>query len=230
MEQRETLNFADFAGNGNTFALEVRGNSMIDDHICDGDLILLERVDAGARRRYRGRAGARQRNHAEAFLSRAGRHGAAAAGQRDTATDRGSCQGCADTGPITGRADENTDRRRTCADRAASCCFGAEPVFFGGTALATAGFPVGVGERGDLHRDRRAAGVGGRASAVPGAGTTALPFQQGLESYAWWWWVCAAPGTAAAPRRTQPGFSEARFLAMLVSVLSANRIVSLYFT
>ena len=44
VEQREVLNFADFAGNGNTFALEVRGNSMIDDHICDGDLILLERV------------------------------------------------------------------------------------------------------------------------------------------------------------------------------------------
>ena len=38
------LNFADFAGNGNNFALEVRGNSMIDDHICDGDLILLERA------------------------------------------------------------------------------------------------------------------------------------------------------------------------------------------
>jgi len=44
VEQRETLNFADFASNPNTFALEVRGNSMIDDHICDGDVILLERV------------------------------------------------------------------------------------------------------------------------------------------------------------------------------------------
>lgn len=44
VEQREMLSFADFAGDGNTFALEVRGNSMIDDHICDGDLILLERA------------------------------------------------------------------------------------------------------------------------------------------------------------------------------------------
>ncbi|HLK63841.1 MAG TPA: transcriptional repressor LexA [Bryobacteraceae bacterium] len=44
VEQREVLNFADFAGNGDTYALEVRGNSMIDDHICDGDMILLERV------------------------------------------------------------------------------------------------------------------------------------------------------------------------------------------
>ena len=42
--QHEVLNFADFVGDGNTFALEVRGNSMIDDHICDGDTILLERV------------------------------------------------------------------------------------------------------------------------------------------------------------------------------------------
>ena len=44
VEQREMLNFADFVGDGNTFALEVRGNSMIDDHICDRDMILLERV------------------------------------------------------------------------------------------------------------------------------------------------------------------------------------------
>lgn len=44
VEQRETLNFADFAGSGNTFALQVRGDSMIDDHICDGDHILLERI------------------------------------------------------------------------------------------------------------------------------------------------------------------------------------------
>ena len=44
VEQQEVLNFADFAGNSTTYALEVRGNSMIDDHICDGDLILLERA------------------------------------------------------------------------------------------------------------------------------------------------------------------------------------------
>jgi repressor LexA len=44
MEQPDTLNFADFAGNGNNFALQVRGDSMIEDHICDGDLILLEKA------------------------------------------------------------------------------------------------------------------------------------------------------------------------------------------
>ncbi|HTX35294.1 MAG TPA: transcriptional repressor LexA [Bryobacteraceae bacterium] len=44
VEQSEVLNLADFAGSQDTFALEVRGDSMIEDHICDGDLILLERV------------------------------------------------------------------------------------------------------------------------------------------------------------------------------------------
>lgn len=44
VEQKATLNFADFAGHRDTFALEVRGDSMIEDHICDGDLILLERT------------------------------------------------------------------------------------------------------------------------------------------------------------------------------------------
>src|SRR5437763_3517110 len=37
VQQQETISFADFTGNSDTFALEVRGNSMIDDHICDGD-------------------------------------------------------------------------------------------------------------------------------------------------------------------------------------------------
>jgi repressor LexA len=44
VEQRESLSFADFTGSGDTYALQVRGDSMIDDHICDGDMILLERV------------------------------------------------------------------------------------------------------------------------------------------------------------------------------------------
>jgi repressor LexA len=40
----ETLNFADFAGDKDTFALEVRGDSMIDEHICSGDYVLVERT------------------------------------------------------------------------------------------------------------------------------------------------------------------------------------------
>jgi repressor LexA len=44
IENRATLSFADFAGNRDTYALEVRGDSMIEDHICDGDMILVERT------------------------------------------------------------------------------------------------------------------------------------------------------------------------------------------
>jgi repressor LexA len=44
IEQKDTLSFADFAGNQDVYALEVRGDSMIEDHICDGDYILLEKV------------------------------------------------------------------------------------------------------------------------------------------------------------------------------------------
>jgi len=44
VEQHEALNLADFVGSPNTYALEVRGDSMIEDHICDGDLILLENM------------------------------------------------------------------------------------------------------------------------------------------------------------------------------------------
>ena len=41
---RETLNLADYAGDADTFALEVSGDSMIEDHICDGDVVLVERI------------------------------------------------------------------------------------------------------------------------------------------------------------------------------------------
>src|SRR5271165_705794 len=44
IEQSETLNLADYIGGANTYALEVRGNSMIDDHICNGDVVLLEKA------------------------------------------------------------------------------------------------------------------------------------------------------------------------------------------
>src|SRR3984893_5104162 len=42
--QRGTLRFGDFLGNPDVFALEVRGDSMIEDHICSGDLVLVERA------------------------------------------------------------------------------------------------------------------------------------------------------------------------------------------
>ena len=41
---RESLQFSDFMGSGETFALEVRGDSMIEDHICGGDYVLVEKT------------------------------------------------------------------------------------------------------------------------------------------------------------------------------------------
>ncbi len=38
----DRLDLADFAGQENVYALEVRGDSMIEDHICSGDLVLVE--------------------------------------------------------------------------------------------------------------------------------------------------------------------------------------------
>jgi repressor LexA len=44
IEGQDTLHFADFAGKGDTFALQVSGDSMIDDHIMSGDFVLVERT------------------------------------------------------------------------------------------------------------------------------------------------------------------------------------------
>ena len=74
IEQRDMLGFADFAGAKGAYALEVRGDSMIDDHICDGDYILLERVP----RRTTAISSWlwwRERNYFEAVLQRNRGHG-----------------------------------------------------------------------------------------------------------------------------------------------------------
>lgn len=42
----ETLHFGDFADATNVYALEVRGESMIEDHICSGDFVLVEQTDS----------------------------------------------------------------------------------------------------------------------------------------------------------------------------------------
>lgn len=42
----ETLHFSEFTGNDRTFALQVRGESMIEDHICNGDFVLVEKTDS----------------------------------------------------------------------------------------------------------------------------------------------------------------------------------------
>jgi len=44
IQGQDTLQFADFAGKGETFALQVSGESMIEDHIMSGDYVLVERA------------------------------------------------------------------------------------------------------------------------------------------------------------------------------------------
>jgi repressor LexA len=44
IEGQDTLSFADFTSDSNTYALQIRGESMIEDHICDGDYVLVERA------------------------------------------------------------------------------------------------------------------------------------------------------------------------------------------
>jgi repressor LexA len=41
-EDRTTVSFADYVGQKDTYALRVHGSSMIEDHICEGDMILVE--------------------------------------------------------------------------------------------------------------------------------------------------------------------------------------------
>jgi repressor LexA len=41
---QDTLNFSDFAGDSGSYALQVRGESMIEDHICDGDYVLVQKA------------------------------------------------------------------------------------------------------------------------------------------------------------------------------------------
>lgn len=42
----ETMNFGDLLSDRDLYALQVKGESMIDDHICDGDFVLIERTPA----------------------------------------------------------------------------------------------------------------------------------------------------------------------------------------
>ncbi len=44
VEERETISLGDFARSGNSFVLQVKGNSMVDDHILDGDYIVVEQT------------------------------------------------------------------------------------------------------------------------------------------------------------------------------------------
>ena len=138
---------------------------MIDDHICDGDLILLERVtqardgdivvalvagsDTTLKRFYREPGDMVRLQPANATLQ----------------TDIGSCQGCANSGPVAGRpAKVQVNGELLDGEQ---FLLGAEPIFFGGAALTAASFPIGIGQAryGVLERLR---GNYGRSDNVDG--------------------------------------------------------------
>ena len=48
IQGQDMLHFSDFAGRGDTFALQVSGESMIEDHIMSGDYVLVERTAQAA--------------------------------------------------------------------------------------------------------------------------------------------------------------------------------------
>ena len=45
-EQPETISLADISGSKDVYVLQVTGESMIDDHICDGDYVMVERTQS----------------------------------------------------------------------------------------------------------------------------------------------------------------------------------------
>ncbi len=45
VEERETISLGDFTRGGNTFVLQVKGSSMMEDHILDGDFVVCEQTN-----------------------------------------------------------------------------------------------------------------------------------------------------------------------------------------
>lgn len=45
VEDRETISLGDFTRGGNTFVLQVKGSSMVEDHIVDGDFVVCEQTN-----------------------------------------------------------------------------------------------------------------------------------------------------------------------------------------
>ena len=105
MENPETISLDDVVGNRDVFALEVRGDSMRDEHIINGDYVLVERTRTARNGRNCGGAGARLGDDAEAFLP-GGQRGAAAAREHRDGSDLCACGAVRDSGAGAGGAAE----------------------------------------------------------------------------------------------------------------------------
>ena len=138
----DRLDLADFAGHENVYALEVRGESMIDDHICSGDLVLVEntqQVHDGdiVVALVRG-----SETHAEAVLQRERYARALTACECEDGAHHGGALGTADSracarGTAQVRLSGLHGRRlaRRCLAAALEFLLGAQPILFGRTAL-----------------------------------------------------------------------------------------------
>ena len=102
----DTLSFADFVGRKETYALRVRGNSMVDDHICDGDMILVENTQEARDGQIVVATGRRHRKHPQAAIPGTWEHDPPAAGEPDDESDSGSGQSGGSPGPPAGGSAE----------------------------------------------------------------------------------------------------------------------------
>ncbi len=74
VETPETISLGDITRSKDVFVLQVKGESMKDEHIVDGDYVLVEKTQQCPRWRNRGGAGGRHRCDAETDLSRRRKH------------------------------------------------------------------------------------------------------------------------------------------------------------
>ena len=108
----------DLVGKRDTYVLRVRGDSMIDEQIRDGDFVVVEDRKTRRQRRDGHRAAARDRRHAQEVLPRPRRQDPPAAGQRRDAADLRRSRPGADSGRRRrGDAEVLSDGRRRAVSR-----------------------------------------------------------------------------------------------------------------
>ncbi len=136
VEERETISLGDFARGGNSFVLQVKGSSMIEDHIMDGDFVVCEQTQVANPGRDRGGAGERRRSDAEEVLSRRPGEDPVAAGELGNGADHRPGQRREDSGPrdwraqkilIVGKSRQEAKAEREAANRPSFVLYGPRP-------------------------------------------------------------------------------------------------------
>ncbi len=142
IETRATLSFSDFAKSSDTFALEVQGDSMIEDHICSGDMILVEKASTARD----GEIVVALVNGDDATLKRFYKEPngmvTAAAREFDDGADLRASGQPSNSGPVVGSSQKILNRGGECA--LLEFFFGAGPIGDRVAGLATTRFPVQI--------------------------------------------------------------------------------------